>query len=193
MRVAVIGTGFIGGTLGRALANAGHEVVFGSRSPADDQVAAGSSASVAGIPQAIDGADAVIVAIPAGAVAELVASVGGALDGRLVIDVTNRMGEATSNSRAALPGSVRYARAFNTLGGENLADPDFGGVKADMFFSAEEGDRGAVETLIEGVGLRPIYLGPDQEAQVDSLFKLWIELAITQGRGRRLALHLLEG
>ena len=33
MNVTVIGTGFIGGTLGRALAGRGHQVTFGSRHP----------------------------------------------------------------------------------------------------------------------------------------------------------------
>ena len=36
MRVAVIGTGNIGGTIGRAFARAGNDVVFGSRSPGND-------------------------------------------------------------------------------------------------------------------------------------------------------------
>jgi hypothetical protein len=62
-----------------------------------------------------------------------------------------------------------------------------------MFFSAPEVDRASVETVIEGVGLRPVYVGEDQEALIDALFQLWIALAIKQGRGRRLALRLLEG
>ena len=33
----------------------------------------------------------------------------------------------------------------------------------------------------------------DEEAIIDALFRLWIALAIKQGRGRRLALRLLEG
>jgi hypothetical protein len=62
-----------------------------------------------------------------------------------------------------------------------------------MFFSAPEHDRTNVETVIEGVGLRPVYVGPDTEEIIDALFRLWIALAMTQGRGRRLALRLLEG
>jgi len=69
----------------------------------------------------------------------------------------------------------------------------FDGERADMFFSAPEGDRATVETIIEGVGLRPIYVGEDQEAIIDALFQLWVALAMKQGRGRRLALRLLEG
>ena len=61
-----------------------------------------------------------------------------------------------------------------------------------MFFSAPEGDRLLVEEVIEGVGLRPVYVGEDQEVIIDALFQLWIALAMKQGRGRRLALRLLE-
>ena len=118
---------------------------------------------------------------------------GNALADRLVIDATNQMGADVANARAFLPPSVRYARAFNTLGGENMADPVFADGRADMFFSSPYGDRAKVETVIEGVGLRPIYAGEDQEAIIDALFQLWIALAIKQGRGRRLALRLLEG
>lgn len=50
MDIAVIGTGFIRGTLGRALAAAGHNVTFGSRRPNHDDVAAESSAGVTPTP-----------------------------------------------------------------------------------------------------------------------------------------------
>jgi predicted dinucleotide-binding enzyme len=91
-----------------------------------------------------------------------------------------------------LPPTVRYARAFNTLGGENFADPVFSEGRADMFFSAPEDDRQLVEDVIAGVGLRPVYVGEDQEAIIDALFRLWIALALKQGRGRRIALRLME-
>ena len=56
------------------------------------------------------------------------------LEHRLVIDATNQMGAPVANCRAALPGSVRYARAFNTLGGENMENPMFDDGPADRFF-----------------------------------------------------------
>jgi len=192
MEIAVIGTGFVGGTLGRALARAGNTVAFGSRHPTDDDVAGDTAATVTSVADALAGADVVILAIPASAVSDFVQADPGALDGRLVIDATNRMGAAVSNSRADLPPGIRYARAFNTLGGENLANPDFGDGPADMFFSAADSDRATVESVIAGVGLRPVYVGADQEELIDALFRLWIALAMGQGRGRRLALRLLE-
>jgi len=192
MDIAIIGTGFIATTLGRALVGAGHLVTFGSRHPEHDTVDL-PGARIASLADALADADAVILAIPGPAVAEFSSSHEAALVGKLVIDATNRMGEAVANSRSALPASVRYARAFNTLGGENFADPVFSDGRADLFFSAPEVDRATVEEIIGALGLRPVYVGEDQEALIDALFQLWITLALTQGRGRRLAFRLLEG
>ncbi len=193
MDIAVIGTGFIGGILGRALSRSGHTVTFGSRQPQDDGVTGDTDSRVASIPEALAAGEVVILAVPGKAVAELTADCGVLLHNRLVIDATNRMGEPVVNSRSDLPADVRYARAFNTLGGENLADPVFPDGVADMFFSAPDADRSTVEEIIRGVGLRPVFVGADQEDLIDSLFRLWVTLVMGQGRGRRLALRLLEG
>lgn len=193
MEIAVIGTGFIGGTLGRALSGSGHRVTFGSRHPEDDPVAGDSSATVGSVDDALRSAKVALLALPGAAVEQFASEHAGDLEGKLVIDATNRLGERVANSRGALPAGVRYARAFNTLGGENMADPVFEDGRADMFFSAPEADRETVSTVIEGVGLRPIYVGADQEELVDSLFRLWFALAVGQRRGRRLAFKLLEG
>ena len=76
MEIAVIGTGFIGGVLGNALTDAGHVVRFGSRHPDDDEVTDGPDAVVVSVPEALVGADAVILALPGLAVPDLVSSHG---------------------------------------------------------------------------------------------------------------------
>jgi predicted dinucleotide-binding enzyme len=193
MDIAIIGTGFIGTTLGTALAQAEHRVVFGSRHPEDEDLAA-TGGTVASVGDALSAhPDVVILAVPGAAVADLTAAYGDALAGQLVIDATNQMDADVVNARGSLPSTVRYARAFNTLGGENMGDPLIDGERADMFFSAPTADQATVETVIWGVGLRPIYVGEDKEALTDALFRLWIALAIEQGRGRRLALRLVQG
>lgn len=193
MEIAVVGTGFIGGILGGALARSGHAVTFGSRHPEEEPpgLTAGG-ASVAQVADAISGAEVVILALPGAAVPNLVAEHADRLRGKIVIDATNQMGAPAANSRAALPSDVRYARAFNTLGGENMADPVFADGPADMLFSAPEEDKEAVAEVIEGVGLRPVYVGSDQEDLLDALFRLWIALAVGQKRGRHLAFRILE-
>lgn len=192
MKIAVIGTGFIGRILGRTLSAAGNNVTFGSRHPDDRSAADGTTADVASIGDALAGADVVILALPGAAVAELATEHGDALAARLVIDATNRMGQPVVNSRAELPSSVRYARAFNTLGGENMADPVFADGPADMFFSAPDADRATVESVIGDVGLHPVFLDQDREDLVDALFQIWVALAVQQGHGRRLALRVID-
>ena len=149
MDVAIIGTGFIGTTLGNALAAAGFDVVFGSRKGG----VGGLGLRTTTVGGALTAAEAVILAIPGSAVASFAAEHAGALDGMLVIDATNTMGGDVPNARGKLPKTVRYARAFSTLGGENFANPVFPDGRADLFFSAPESDRATVESLIGGVGL----------------------------------------
>jgi predicted dinucleotide-binding enzyme len=137
MKIAVIGTGHIGGALGQRWRPAGHDVVYGSR--------AGSGTGPDGAPalppgDAVTGADVVELAVPGGAVAEVVAELGAALAGRVVIDAANRIGQPEVNNRAAVaavPGAG-YVRAFNTLGWDNFADPPPGAV---LFFAADPGAR----------------------------------------------------
>ncbi len=194
MTTAVIGTGFIGGTLGRAFARAGVPTVFGSRHPADDGVAADSGARVATVAEAIEAASTVVLALPAGAVEDLLRTHGEALAGRLVVDAANDIGGPVAHhveAVAAHAPRARYARAFNTLGGENFADPVFDGIAADLFFSCGNADRPAVEELIEAVGLRPMYLGEDRQDVVDGVLRLWFALSVGQGHGRHLAFRTL--
>jgi 8-hydroxy-5-deazaflavin:NADPH oxidoreductase len=197
MRIAVIGTSNIGGTIGRACARAGHSVVFGSRKLGSDEAAGDSGATVADVGGALVGAEVVVLALPGSAVAEFVQEHAGSIRGTLVVDAANNFGgDGPANSYEAIVAAVpdaRYARAFNSLGFENLADPNFGDTTADMFFSAGEADRGTVEALIEAVGLRPIYTGEGTHDVVDGVGGLWFALAIGQKRGRHLAFKVLEG
>jgi predicted dinucleotide-binding enzyme len=196
MRIAVIGTGRIGGTIGRAFAQAGHEVVFGSRSPDDDKAAQDSGARVADVATALDGAEVVAIAVPGGAVDGLLDEHASALAGLLVLDCANKVGgPGPANSHDVVMSKVRdarYARVFNSLGAENLADPRFGEERADMFFSAPQAGRATVEDLIEAVGLRPVYLGDGQHEVVDGVLRLWFALVMGQQHSRHLAFRMLE-
>ena len=72
MRIAIIGAGNVGGGLGAAFTQAGHEVVFGVRDPDSDKSRAAISAapgSRAAAPRdAVAGADVVVFALRWGAV-----------------------------------------------------------------------------------------------------------------------------
>jgi predicted dinucleotide-binding enzyme len=59
MRIALIGTGKIGGALGQKWQQAGHDVTYGSRNPRTDGP---GGAPVATVGEAIDGAEVVVFA-----------------------------------------------------------------------------------------------------------------------------------
>ena len=190
MRIAVIGTGKIGGTLGGRWRAAGHDVVYGSRT--------GSGEGPGGPPllavgEALAGADVVLLAVPGGAVTDVVAANGAALAGKVVIDASNRMGEPEVNSRAAVVAAApqaSYVRAFNTLGWENFADPLPG---TALFFAADPTARPAAEELITAVGLEPVSAGDaGASGTVDALLPLWFALVKRNGGNRRVALRIVQ-
>ena len=188
MKIAVIGTGRIGGTLGQRWQAAGHEVVYGSRAGAG--TGPGGAPAMA-VGEALTGAEAVLLAVPGRAAGEVVAAHGADLAGKIVIDAVNRIGEQDVNSRAAItaaaPGA-HYVRAFHSLGWENFADPPAG---AALFFAADPGARPAAEELIAAVGLEPVFAGDaDATGTVDALLPLWFALVKHNGGDRRVALRI---
>lgn len=190
MRIAVIGTGNIGGTLGSRWRAAGQDVVYGSRNAPGEGP---GGAPLLAVADAIAGADVVVLAVPGSAVADVIGDHGAALAGRTVVDAANAMGGSEFNSRAAIsaaaPGA-RYVRAFNTLGWENFADPLPG---TQLFFAADPAARQAAEELINAVGLEPVFVGDAAATKtVDGLLPLWFTLVQRSGGNRKLAFRVVR-
>jgi 8-hydroxy-5-deazaflavin:NADPH oxidoreductase len=191
MRIAVIGTGNIGGTLGRRWRAAGHDVVYGSRGGSAAGAGPGG-VPVASIADALADAEVVVLAVPGGAASEVISANGAALAGKVVIDAANRMPGPVYDSRAdieAAAPTARYVRAFNSLGWENFADPPAG---ADLFFAADPAAREVAEELIRAVGLGPQFVGgPDAARIVDGVLPLWFSLVQQHGGQRKLAFRVV--
>jgi hypothetical protein len=189
MRIAVIGKGNIGGSLGTKWRAAGHDVVYGAR---DGSGEGPGGAPVRGIGEALKDADVVVLAVPGQVVADVVTEHGAALAGKTVIDAVNRIGAPEFDSRAIIADAApqaRYARAFNSLGWENFADPMPG---TNMFFAADPDARATVEELIRAVGLESVFLGDaSATATVDGLLPLWFALVRQNGGNRRVALRVV--
>jgi predicted dinucleotide-binding enzyme len=187
MRIAVVGAGNIGRTLGGKWAAAGHDVVYGVREPGEP-----GTATVA---EAVAGADVVVLAVPGAAAKGVIASLGDELAGKVVVDATNDIqGSGKLHALAELADGAHPVRAFNTLGWENFADPVVGGVTADLLYAAEEGvAKDTAEALIRDVGLEPVWVGGvDAFDVVDSVTRLWFTLAFQRQLGRRLAFKVLR-
>ena len=190
MRIAVIGKGNIGGSLGSKWLAAGHGVVYGAR---DGSGEGPGGAPVRTIGDALKDADVVVLAVPGQVVADVVTEHGAALAGKTVIDAVNRMGAPEFDSRAIIAQAApqaRYVRAFNSLGWENFANPMPG---TNMFFAADPDARATAEELITAVGLEPAFVGDaGATATVDGLLPLWFALVQQNGGNRRVALRVIQ-
>lgn len=202
LTIAVLGAGHIGRTLGKKWSAAGHEVRFSVTDPTGENAQllrkeTDNHAVIGTIEEVLrENPDVVLIALPGGAVEMVAQTYAAQLNGRIIIDAANRMGEDSMHNLAHFqqhaPEAQLY-RAFNSLGWENFAEPNFNGIQADLFYCGPEGDaRTNVERLISDVGLRPIYLGGNaQMGLLDSIASLWFTLAFGQKKGRHLAFKVL--
>ncbi len=200
--IAVIGAGNIGGTLARKWVAAGHRVILGVRDPAGPRASAlvselGRRCTAAPVREAASAGEVVVFAIPGSAMPSAMAGLQGHLRGRIVIDATNQLGDAgPAHSFDVITRTCPTAfvyRAFNAFGWEILADPIVEDTVVDLFFAGPDGaGRATVAGLIEDVGLRPVWVGgPERADLVDALAALWFALVLDKSRGHRLAFKLL--
>jgi predicted dinucleotide-binding enzyme len=162
MRIGIIGSGRIGGTLGRLLAAAGHEVML-----------VNSRGEPHTVEEATGADDLLVLAIPLHAVASLPAEL---FAGKVVIDANNyyagRDGidrldrkELTSSAWVAetLPGA-RVVKAFNTMYFETLGSEGKPGAPRDerlaIFLAGDDEEaKRQVAQLIEEIGFAPVDTG----------------------------------
>ena len=194
MKVAIIGSGNIGQGLGGALVSAGHEVTLAARDAVATEAVAKSigATAAANAPEALDGAQVVVLAVPYTSLADVAAEIQDSVGDKIVIDVTNPMGRAPAGTSAAaqlaewLPGA-RVVKAFNTTFAALLATPEAHGQTLDALYATDDTEAGeTVAELIRSIGFRPVYAGGlSAAAQLEAMAGLNIQLQIaTQGDWR---------
>jgi predicted dinucleotide-binding enzyme len=172
----MIGAGAMGGPIGLALAEAGHQVMFSSRNPAElmplvQQAAPRASAGYSDA--AAYFADVIVLAVPPSAIPQLGEDYGDLMQGKIVIDITNprvdRDGEITNEWLARgtgeamaeyLPGT-RFVKAFNTVAPRDFASPLRDGVRVGVPIASDDAEAAEVTAdLVRDVGLDPVIVGP---------------------------------
>jgi NADPH-dependent F420 reductase len=209
VKIAILGTGGVGGTLGTRWAAAGYDVAFGSRQPESEKClelleACGHGARAACGKDAIAGADAILLAVPWPAVRITLAELGD-LGGRVLIDATNpltadfsgiELGHLTSAAEeiAAWAPTARVVKAFNTASTKVMKDPQFGDHPAAMFYCGDDAAaKEIVRQLIAALGFDPVDAGPLRSARyLEPLAMLYIHLAFKQGWGSNCAFKILR-
>jgi predicted dinucleotide-binding enzyme len=166
MKIAVVGRGNVGGGLAARWERAGHDVTRIGKDGGD-----------------VSDAEAVLVAVPGGAVAEALEKVQG-IDGKTVIDATNLVGasppsgfnsnaefiKSKTNGPTAKSFNINFARLYDQI--------DSARAKPGNLFVADDDAREVTEQLIRDAGYDPVYAGDLGNAQTqEELIKLIFAIA----------------
>jgi 8-hydroxy-5-deazaflavin:NADPH oxidoreductase len=168
MKIAVVGRGNVGGGLANLWERAGHEVMRIGREGGD-----------------VSEAEAVLIAVPGGTIAEALDSVEGK-EGKTVIDATNLVGadplegfssnaefvKSKTKGPTAKSFNVNFAALYDRIG-------DAGSTPSNLWCGDEEARR-VVEQLNRDAGYEPIYAGPLENAALQENF---VKLVFTINRG----------
>lgn len=209
MKIGIIGSGRIGGALGKIWAAGGHQIMFsGSRDEQKLQALAtkaGANASTGSPTQAAQFGDVVLLAVPWHQVDNAIASAG-SLEGKILIDATNPLNpESTileigwSNSGgeevARRAKGAKVVKAYNTVGANILESESrkFGDVTPVLFFCGDDAQsKSVVATLIVDSGFEPCDVGGIQTSRfLEPMEQLWVEIA-KSGIGQEYVFSLLR-
>ena len=202
-KLAILGAGNLGRTLGTRFAAAGIEVRLGARNPDSPKLRALREAALPNLQlfsleEAVLQAYSILFAIPGEAMESVATSLAPQLDGKLLIDATCRWQEASIHSldllRRLAPSSPLF-RSFHYPSADIYEQPCFGDLRADLFYCGQgpETAQEEVEGLIRAIGMRPVRVGDLEQADlVDSLARLWLALAMGGHRSSRLGFSVLH-
>ena len=168
MKIAVVGRGNVGGGLADLWEKAGHEVTRIGREGGD-----------------VSEAEAVLVAVPGGAIAQCLDDVQG-IEGKTVVDATNLVGadppegfssnaefvKSRTNGPTAKSFNTNFAALYDRIGEARSAPSNL--------WCGDEGARRVVEQLNRDAGYEPVYAGPLENAALQENF-LKLVFAINRG------------
>jgi len=177
LRIGVIGSGRIGGTVGELWVKAGHQVMFSSLDLEHDKALAArvGAGARAGTPkEAAAFGEVLLVSVPYSALPQLGRDLGDLLKGKIVLDTCNpipgRDGDMALEARAKGTGVVspqlllgaRLVRAFNSVGYTSLqSGAHRAGERIAIPLAAD--DPAALQTaerLVRDAGFEPVAVGP---------------------------------
>ncbi|MBI1250568.1 MAG: F420-dependent NADP oxidoreductase [Alphaproteobacteria bacterium] len=201
MKIAVIGAGNVGATLGLRWADNGHAVAFGAPDPAAEKyerLRGRANVTLQTPSAAATGADVIVLATPWDATQSAIESLGD-LQGRIIIDCTNPIAYGPQGLYLTLgfseSGGERVAqwakgahvfKTLNQVGFNVMADPSQFPVAPMMYVAGDDaaGKRTAL-SLVGELGFDARDAGPLTTARLlEPLAMFWIQRAATGPDGR---------
>jgi predicted dinucleotide-binding enzyme len=192
IKIAIIGKGNVGKALAEGLRRAGNEVRFGSTDPKESP----RDASLWG--------EVVILAAPWDAHAQIAKAVGNALEGKIVVDVSNvltpsfelALGFSTSGAeelQKLLPGT-KVVKAYNTVFAQNMSTGKLLGERLTVLVAGDDpAGKDIVRKLAEGIGFDSVDAGPLKSARyLEPLGMLNITLGYGLKMGTNIGFRLVK-
>jgi 8-hydroxy-5-deazaflavin:NADPH oxidoreductase len=198
--IAMIGTGSVGGALGPRLAGLGERIVYGSRTPDAERIAAlvertGAGTRALAPDAAARACGTLVLAVPFSAVEPLLRSFGN-LDGKLIIDVTNPLGVSEGHEVAievpagsggelvqSLAPGAHVVKAFNTIYYTVMAVPETAGGPVSVLISGDDaGAKARVAKLASGLGFEPVDVGALRTARYTEAMALLLVSRLVSGQ-----------
>lgn len=175
LKIGIVGSGRVGGTLGGVWAKAGHDVMFSSRDIEHDKALAAKLGPKvrAGTPrEAAAFGDVLMISVPYSALPGLGKDLADLIRGRVVIDTCNpfagRDGEIATWAREKgaglasaqlLPGA-RIVRAFNAIGYAQMGEAHAQPGRSGMPIAGNDAQAIAIASrLIRDIGYEPVLIG----------------------------------
>lgn len=204
MKIAIIGTGNVGGALATKWANAGHQILLGVRDVQNfkgKELLINPHTSVHTIQEAVIQSDVVLIATPAPLAVEVVKSLGDTTD-KVIIDSMNivmgRGPAGFSNTTDAILSNTNtkdVVKCFNTTGFNNMLEPNYGDIAIDAFVAgdSEKGKKIAQQLALDAGFANCYSIGGNDKFQLMEQFAFfWINLAMFQGQGREIGFKLFK-
>jgi predicted dinucleotide-binding enzyme len=171
--ISIVGLGNMASTLAdRALAGGNTVEIIGRDQAKANELAAALDGATVGAAGTAPAGDIVVLAVPYASAAAVVSEYGDALDGKVIVDITNPITpdskgfvtpEGSSGAQEiakVAPAGAHVVKAFNTLFSNVLAAGSAEGRPLDVFIAGDDTQaKAGVSAFIESLGLRPMDAG----------------------------------
>lgn len=204
MKIAIVGTGNVGGALATAWSRAGHAIYLAVRDTENfkgKELLKNKNTEARNIADAVRAAEVILLSTPAPAAIEVAQSLGDTA-GKIIIDTMNIVAgrgpqgfASTAEAILAHTATRDVVKCFNTTGFNNMANPVYGDFRLDAFMAGDsEKAKAAAERLALDAGFAACYdIGGNDKFQLMEQFAFfWINLAMMRGHGREIGFKLLK-
>jgi len=188
-KIAIIGNGNVGSALARGLKRAGYDVRATGRDQVRETAAWG---------------DVIILAVPFAAVEDAVRTMADAVNGKVLVDVTNALDEnmalavgCTTSGAEQLQSkatAAKVVKAFNTNFAQHMDTGHLADQPLTVFAASDDDEaRKTVMDLASAIGFDAVSAGPLQNARwLETLGYLNIQLGYVIGHGTATGFHYIH-